>query len=274
MVKFTRFFLHKLAITALATLVLTIGLHRQELVQVQAQSRDGSISSQLPEQWESAPLPNSSLPSLQDNPNLPFANCLRSYPIALIPASGIGQTMAEYPTVFLYLPQTIAWGIEFKLTDSNQEEIYSTKYAFAHYTSVDAQGTDRQWVVGTPGILSLTLPILENSSLPLKISQEYDWIVRVICNPKDSSSDVYMAGTIKRVAIDSTLNRRLQQATPEERLVIYGNERLWYEALETLIKLRRDRPNDLAVIAAWNKLLKSVGLDQVAQPFVRDTNVP
>jgi hypothetical protein len=65
------------------------------------------------------------------------------------------------------------------------------------------------------------------------------------------------------VSIDPTLSRRLQQAPPKERVVLYAKERLWYEALETLVKLQRDRPNDPAVISAWNKLLKSVGLDMI-----------
>lgn len=272
MFKFIRFFPHKLAITALVTMVVTVGLSLKQPVRIQAQLSNTSISSQLPDQWESAPLPNSGDSSLPDSRNLPFAGCLSSYPVALVPASGMGQTIAEYPTIFWYLPQTRAWGMEFKLTDSDNQEIYSTKYAFARYTPKDYQGTNAQLVVGTPGILSLTLPRLDGSSLPLKVGQEYDWIVRVICNPNDPSGDVYMAGTIERVSIDPTLARRLQQATPEERVVLYAKERLWYEALEILVKLRRDRPNDPAVITAWNKLLKSVGLDIIAQPFVRESS--
>jgi hypothetical protein len=261
--KLIRFFPHKLAITALVTLLLIVGLSLKEPVRVQAQSSNASISSQLPDQWESAPLPNSGDSGLQDSSNLPFAGCLSSYPIALVPASGMGQTLAEYPTIFWYLPRTRAWGMEFKLTDSDNQEIYSTKYAFARGTSNDYQGQDDQLVVGTPGILSLTIPRLTGSSLPLKEDQKYDWTVRIICNPNDLSGDVYMAGTIRRVSIDPTLSRRLQQAPPEERVVLYAKERLWYEALGTLVKLHRDRPNDPAVIAAWDKLLKSVGLDMI-----------
>lgn len=260
--KLIRFFPHKLAITALVTLLLTVGLSLKEPVRVQAQFSNASISSQLPERWESAPLPPGDA-SLPDSSNLPFAGCLSSYPIALVPASGMGQTIAEYPTIFWYLPQTRAWGMEFRLTNSDNQAIYSTKYAFAHDTPDDYQGEDAQLVVGTPGILSLTIPRLTGSSLPLQVDQTYDWTIRIICNPNDSSGDVYIAGTIRRVSIDPTLSRRLQQAPPKERVVLYAKERLWYEALETLVKLQRDRPNDPAVISAWNKLLKSVGLDMI-----------
>jgi len=263
MLKLIRFFPHKLAITALVTLLLIVGLSLKEPVRVQAQLSNASISSQLPDQWESAPLPNSGDSGLQDSSNLPFAGCLSSYPIALVPASGMGQTLAEYPTIFWYLPWTRAWGMEFKLTNREGQDIYTTKYAFARDTSNDYQGQDAQLVVGTPVILSLTIPRLKGSSLPLKVDQKYDWTIRIICNPNDQSGDVYMAGTIERVSIDPTLSRRLQQAPPEERVVLYAKERLWYEALGTLVKLQRDRPNDPAVIAAWDKLLKSVGLDMI-----------
>lgn len=263
MLKLIRFFPRKLVITALVTVLVIVGLSLKETIQVQAQFSHASISSQLPERWESAPLPNSSDVSPPNGNNLPFAGCLSSYPIALVPASGMGQTVAEYPTIFWYLPQTRAWGMEFKLTNREGQDIYATKYAFARDTSNNSPGQDAQLVVGTPGILSLTIPRLTGSSLPLKVDQKYDWTIRIICNPNDQSGDVYMAGTIQRVSIDSTLSRRLQQAPPEERVVLYAKERLWYEALGTLVKLQRDRPNDPAVMEAWDKLLKSVGLDMI-----------
>ncbi|MBD0346251.1 MAG: DUF928 domain-containing protein, partial [Coleofasciculus sp. Co-bin14] len=40
--------------------------------------------------------------------------------------------------------------------------------------------------------------------------------------------------------------------------------RLWYETLETLIELRRDRPNDPTLTDAWKTLLSSVGLDVIS----------
>ncbi len=174
--------------------------------------------------------------------------------VALVPASLIGETVAEYPSVFWSMPQIAPEGVpapavEFVLKDASDREVYSAKYPLAK----SAQG-----VVGAPGIMSLTVASL----YPLKIGQEYRWQLTLMCNSKDSdqSQAITVDGGIKRVALDPSLARRLEQATPQERVAIYGEARLWYETLSTLVELGRDRPKDTNLAAAWDKLLSSVGL--------------
>lgn len=177
---------------------------------------------------------------------------------ALVPLTE-GETSAEYPTVFWYIPKmnaryTPAPELELTLLDAKEQEIYLAKYSLT-------KSADR--MVGIPGIMSLAL----RQPHALKMGEAYTWHLRVTCDATRpmNASDQIVEGGIKRVALNPNLARRLQQATPEERLILYARAKLWYEMLEELVKLRRDRPNDPNLKDAWEKLFVAVGLDQVSQ---------
>ncbi|GAB4196652.1 MAG: hypothetical protein Fur006_44360 [Coleofasciculaceae cyanobacterium] len=178
--------------------------------------------------------------------------------IALVPLTG-GETSAEYPTFFWYMPKmnaryASAPALEFTLLDAKGQEIYLARYSL---TKSDNR------VVGIPGIMSLTL----RQPHALKIGEEYSWYLRVTCDTTRSinPSDQIVEGSIKRVALNPNLVRRIQQASPEERIVLHARGKLWYEMLEELVKLRRDRPNDPNLKHAWETLFVAVGLDRVSQ---------
>ncbi|MEQ8969250.1 MAG: DUF928 domain-containing protein [Coleofasciculus sp. C1-SOL-03] len=249
-------------------LALTLGLVANVPAGVQAQLGGSSLNRDIPTEWEFTPPTGES-----DNPIAinrqgggTRGPCIKEDrpPIALVPMS-VGKTVAEYPTLSWYLPKNTAWGVQLVVKDAQGEEVYATKYAFAHYTGQDSQGDEQQFVVGAPGIMSLTLPQLESSTLPPEVGQEYSWELGLICDYNSPSSYVYVEGKFERVEPDPNLTRRLQQATPEQRVSIYANERLWYDTLNTLVELRRQRPNDPTLKAAWSKLLRSVELDVISE---------
>jgi hypothetical protein len=238
---------------------LAIGIAVNTPAQMQPQFRTDSISGKLPTEWENTFSPPTSGPppvNRQGGATRAPESCIQGNDslIALVPASGFGETIAEYPTVFWYTPKTVATELDFVLKDANEEEIYSTTYTLAK----SADNT----VVGSPGIMSLSLPAFANLP-PLKLNQEYFWTLALVCSPTDRSQDVIVGGGIKRVQPDPTLARRVQQATPQERIALYANNRLWYETLATLVELQRDRPNSNDLTSAFNKLLSSVGLQRL-----------
>ena len=233
-------------------LALTLSLAINVSAQVPARLRSNSLSNRLPSKWESGLALTGGRPKRTASGATRGEICVPKdrLPIALVPASGIGSTAAEYPTVFWYQPQTSASVAEFVLFDANQQEIYSTKYSLAH----SAEG-----VTAASGIMSIPLPAFANFS-PLEIDQEYQWKLSLICDPMDRSADLVIEGKIQRVVQDSSLELRLQQATSQERLALYAENRLWYEALGTLVDLRRTLPEDAELASAWDKLLESVNL--------------
>lgn len=173
-------------------------------------------------------------------------------PIPLVPVSGMGETIAEYPTISWYLPKTTAEGVEFELHDANGEKIYSASYALERSDKANKE----EYV--EPGIMSLTIPPFAKIP-PLEIGKEYSWKVKVMCDRYDSSARYELEGALKRVAIAPNLESLIQQATPQERFAIYEEADVWYEKLNTMLELLQDNPNDQELASAWDKLLKSVG---------------
>jgi len=250
-------FTRSLRFTILATIV-AVALTLGQAVNVPAQEsgalRPDSLSNKLPNQWEFSPPsgPTGSDP-VNTQGGATRGGCNEdnsSPPTPLVPAnSRMGLTVAEYPTVSWYMPQTSASAVEFVLWDAKDNEIYRAKYALAK--------SDAGCVSGTPNIMSLTLPAFASLS-PLEIGQEYHWELALIYEPQER---VASDGKIKRVEADPTLELRAQEATPQERVALYADKRLWYETLTTLLELRRETPNDKELEAALDRLFKSADLN-------------
>jgi hypothetical protein len=244
---------------------LTLSLAVNVPAQVQAQLSPPSLSSQLPNQSNFRPPrtatgdpTNTQGGATRQVWDVCIADKDKS-PALLVPASGSGETVAEYPTVSWYMPKTQASKMEFVVKEADNPEVYSVKYSLDKYEEDTPEGK-KKFVVGTPGIMSLTLPSATSMS-PLKIGQEYKWELTLICDSSDQSSNIRLIeGGIKRVEPNPTLAARLQQATPQERVTLYTEENLWYDAVATLVELGRDRPNDPNLAAIWDKLLTSQGL--------------
>jgi len=245
------------------TVVLMLWLAVNVPAKVQAQSSSASLSSKL----ENAFSENAFLRDVTSETSLGgtkrCASCLTedSKPFtALLPASGMGKTIAEYPTVFWYMPKisgedSPAPAVEFVLRDEKSQEVYSTTYVLVR---------SREGFVGSPGIMSLTAV----TPTPLKIGREYRWQLTLRCDSTDlvdRSGDEILGGKLKRVQPDPNLVIRVQQATPEERVALYADARLWYETVGTLLELRREYPNDKNLADAWKTLLNSVGLKTISE---------
>lgn len=239
------------------TVALMLGFAANLPARVQAQLQPDSLSSKLPNQWEfTAPRgPGNPIPLNRQGGATRTNDCIEigHSLMALVPES-VGTTAAEYPTIYWYMPKTSASTVEFALRDENQQTVYSTKFALAK--------SDKGMVLDTPRIMSLTLPAFSNLS-PLKIGQEYQWSLVLTCNPLDFVKP-FVEGRIKRVEADPNLERRISQATPQERVALYAEARLWYETVATLVELQRDRPNSQELKDAINKLLTSVELNTIA----------
>lgn len=267
-----RLFRFRLVALALLTLMLTLGLAVSPPGNVQAQSELPPLMSLLPDRWEfvppSTPNQDTFIPINREPGGSRCGElCISGNDklIALVPVSGRGTTIAEYPTFFWSMPKTSAETVEFVLRDDKNRIIYAVQYALGK-EALTKETLNKDVVTSHSGIMSLTLPTSANLS-PLEIGQSYYWELALICDHIDRSADLVIGGEIQRVEPSSTLVNRLVQATPEERIALYAQERLWYETLGTLIELRRDRPDDKTLANAWNKLLKSVELGEGTDTF-------
>lgn len=150
---------------------------------------------------------------------------------ALVPENVKGETTAEYPVFWFYIPDAPENinSLEFSVHD---REDTKTLYR----TSVK--------LTKTPGVIGIPLPPKPEYSLQL--NQSYLWRLVVDCDQKVSSE-------IKRLQLNGFVTRVQQSPTA------------WYDQLTNLGKRYLADPQNPEVKKAWVEMLKSVGLEGLAQ---------
>lgn len=186
---------------------------------------------------------------------------------ALVPETNLGLTVAPYPTFFFYIPQTSATAARFVLLDEeNGHRVYEKTFT----------------IPKTPGIVSLSLPA-ETTIPPLEVGKNYHWYFHIIFPSEESDQDlgdmadsegigginnignIYVDGWVQRVEATPTLISQLEKVSSRERVALYRKDNIWHDALKTLAEQHRLNPNDSAIATEWANLLRSIGLDEIAQ---------
>jgi Domain of Unknown Function (DUF928) len=163
----------------------------------------------------------------------------------LLPASNIGLTLAEHPTIFIYVPETRAKVVFFSVQDANDNNIYQDYFDLP----------DKH------GIIQFKLPI---ASPGLKIDQKYRWSLAMICTQNLEPDSPFVSGWIHRVSSRNTLNNSLDFSVSLDSVIKLAASGLWYDTLSTLAELRRTQPNNQILATSWQDLLNSVGLNAIA----------
>lgn len=176
---------------------------------------------------------------------------------ALTPANAMPLTVAEHPTWYWYVPESVGQNLEFKLLDENDREVlYSTTL------QAPMQG----------GIISHRLPAEANVSLAT--GKTYHWYLVAVCDPRDRTGDIAIDGWIERVEPTARVQQQLKDAGDADRAAIYARSGIWHDALDLFAELRRENPQDPLVSRQWEQLLDSVELGEFApEPLVNSTQV-
>lgn len=164
---------------------------------------------------------------LCETPELPFT--------AIAPTVNWGETTAQRPIFWLYLPYE-AGDVELFLRDEQtQEEI------FRHTFEVrDAGGIH-------PFSLPPEAPILEPDKL-------YNWQLDYVCNP-DTGTKFRATGLIVRRQPSEELAAAIATATPREQAMLYAEAGLWYDALAKVAALHHQFSDDPQYAEDWASLL-------------------
>ncbi|MFH7024419.1 MAG: DUF928 domain-containing protein [Heteroscytonema crispum UTEX LB 1556] len=178
---------------------------------------------------------------------------------ALVPGdknnkSFLGLTVAEYPTFWVYVPElpaTVKSG-EFIFQDEQNNDIWRTEIGLS----------------GKPGAIAISLPATPQYAL--KPNSKYHWYFKVYCGqPQNKAEYFYVDAWVQRVAVTSNLLQQLKTAKMREYSVYAANQ-IWYDAVNNLAQLRQKNSSDRLLTEDWNKLLKSVGLEDLATaPIVK-----
>ncbi len=167
--------------------------------------------------------------------------------MALAPADNFSITTSKAPTLFWYVPPTIAKTAEIRLLDSNDQELYTG--------STNLTGA---------GVVSYQLP--RQAASQMVSGKVYRWQFSLICDADDPSRNPFVEGILQRTEPSARLTRALKQAaTPRDRATAFAAAGIWQDAISTLATQRCTKPEDANGQIAWDSLLKSVQLENFAQ---------
>jgi Domain of Unknown Function (DUF928) len=164
----------------------------------------------------------------------------------LLPKNNIGLTIAEHPTVLVYIPETNAKKALFSLQDEQTKQYYQTTLPLPK----------------KQGVMEVKIP---NSVAALKTGKNYQWSLVIICTEELEPDSPWISGWIRRVEANSSLNNQ-----PTLKLVSQlAQMGIWYDSLSTLAQLKRSQPNNPTVATSWQELLNSVELNAIAnEPLI------
>jgi hypothetical protein len=151
-------------------------------------------------------------------------------------------TTAEHPVFWFYIPYA-------------PEDIHSIKFSVEDWDEHKTLYQTSIQLTKTPGVIGISLVLPPEH--PLKLHKNYKWSLTVNCQSKQPTDkdDIILDGWVTRV-----------QPSPNLQGVI------WYDELTHRAKRYLFEPQNPEVKKAWTELLKSVGLEELAQePLVKSS---
>lgn len=168
---------------------------------------------------------------------------------ALLPVSKSGYTVQGYPSFWVYFSDTFPQGsqVEFIVQNEAREDIWRSR------SQLDSE----------TGYQSFALPVTES---PLEIGQWYRWYVKVYCNSQVASAQ-YVQGWVNRLDLSSRLYIELQE-NEENAHLVYGNHRIWYDAIDQLISAYHNEPTNLTLEQDWQAFVEAKGVNLHLLPSI------
>lgn len=156
---------------------------------------------------------------------------------ALVPFSHVGETISGHPTFTWFVPDRTSRPLQFRLFTRTGQPLYRTE--------MESQ----------PGIMSVALP----PNLPqLSIGQSYQWQVVLVCDRNIPSMNVVATAEIQVVQPAEALQTQLAAAqTPEQRIDLYAEAGLWYDAIAEARKASETSQNQTPVLELLDSLANS-----------------
>jgi len=105
---------------------------------------------------------------------------------------------------------------------------------------------------------------LADHGVKLALGVEYQWVVALVNDPNNRSTDLVASGVIKRVETPADLKEKIAKAAPESLPGLYAEAGIWYDALSALSDQIEAHPEDKALRETRADLLRQVGLKAAA----------
>jgi hypothetical protein len=105
---------------------------------------------------------------------------------------------------------------------------------------------------------------LSDHNVKLAPNVEYQWVVALVTDPDNRSSDLVASGVIKRIEPTAELKAKLAGASPSAMPGIYAEAGIWHDTLASLTDQIEAQPDNKALRQARADLLAQVGLKAAA----------
>jgi hypothetical protein len=154
-----------------------------------------------------------------------------------------GLTLQANPVLYWHLSRPAPCSIEISLIDDSQyEPLWQNR-------------------ISQPVLAGFHRIRLTDIGLKLDMGKSYKWFVALVMDPDHRSKDVIAGGVIERVNPSELLKQKLSRSDPLQRVSIFAEEGIWYDALTAISDLIDARPGDSALENIRTDLLTQVGLD-------------
>ncbi len=159
----------------------------------------------------------------------------------------VALTLSNRPSFFFYLPSSPARTAEFLLlTDDDSTIVYQKTFILPERA----------------GVVEYQLP---EDAPALQVGKQYHWFITLGCDTAmGASGNPTIEGWVERTEAPSALVKALQKADSGTYPTLYAESGIWHEALAFLANERRKAPTSTRSLADWRDLLKSVGLERIA----------
>jgi hypothetical protein len=101
---------------------------------------------------------------------------------------------------------------------------------------------------------------LSDHGVKLSPGVEYQWVVALVTDPDNRSTDLVASGVIKRIEPPAELKEKVAQASPAVLGGVYAEAGIWYDALSALSDQIEANPDDQSLRQSRADLLRQVGL--------------
>ena len=105
---------------------------------------------------------------------------------------------------------------------------------------------------------------LSDHGVKLAPGIEYQWVVALVTDSENRSSDLVASGVIKRIVPSSDLAAKISAAKPSDLARVYAEAGIWYDSLTALSDQIDASPDDKALKESRADLLGQVGLKTAA----------
>ncbi|MEO1671881.1 MAG: DUF928 domain-containing protein [Cyanobacteria bacterium J06631_2] len=160
---------------------------------------------------------------------------------AMLPKSNSGKTVLGHPKFWVYFPEldTETTEVEFIIQDESRQDVWRSRSPLNSASSYQSFG----------------LPMTET---PLEVGQWYRWYVKVYCGERIASTQ-YVQGWVNRVSLTAKLQQELQEESQAH--LVYGNHRIWYEAVDQLLNSYHSNPENIALEQDWQNMIRAKGVN-------------